>query len=251
MNVKDFGICVNTLTTSRKQTQPVSNQTLTDRAAAETALLWDCGDRIKVRFLNGMDAQRDAVKRVAPEWCESANLSFDFAPEGLPDITINFAPIDGLYYGVYNSLVGKASRGRVPSMNLTFPPGTTDEVVLRRYILHEFGHALGLIHEHQSPALDFHWNERVVLDWFHERVGWDEDMVRAQVLTPYQTETTTNTQFDPRSIMLYPIYPGWASSGRVTGWNNDLSDTDRLFIGTLYPKACSDKRHGPTGDVRP
>ena len=236
MEIKNFGVCVNTLPKCREQTLPISNQALTDRAAAETALHWDKGTRIKVHFLNGLADWHEAVEQIAPEWCVDTNISFDFSSGGLPDVTINFEPIDGLYHGIYNSFIGQASRGRVPSMNLAFPPGTTDLSILRRYILHEFGHALGLIHEHQSPGRGFAWNEQVVLDWFRDHVGWDEAEVREQVLTPWLTETITNTTFDPQSIMLYPIQPGWASGGLVTGWNDDLSDEDRRFIASLYPK---------------
>src|SRR5206468_4167586 len=140
-------------------------------------------------------------------------------------------------HGIFNSLLGKASRGRVPSMNLTFRPDTSSRTILKRYILHEFGHALGLIHEHQSPSRDFRWDEQAVIDWFRQNVGWNEEKVRQQVLTPFLTGTTSNTQFDPQSIMLYPLYPGWASSGLVTAWNDDLSDTDKRFIAELYPRA--------------
>jgi serralysin len=239
MDISDYGVCVNSLTPRREQTPPILNQQETPRAAAETALLWGERDRkLRVHFLDGPDSFHDAVRQTAPQWCAAVQmaggeLSFDFRPTGTPDITVNFAPIKG-QYGIYNSFIGQASRGRVPSMNLTFPPGTSDPAVLRRYILHEFGHALGLIHEHQSPGRDFAWNERAVIDWFRQYLGWGEQMVRQQVLEPYLTQTTTNTAFDPRSVMLYPIYPGWASTGLVTGWNDDLSETDKRLIARLY-----------------
>jgi hypothetical protein len=236
MDIGDYGVCVNDLAAQREQTPPILNQQETPRAAAETALLWRGLSTIKVHFLDSSPRTavfREAVQEIAPAWCAGTSLTFDFTVTGTPDVTINFAPIRG-QYGIYNSFLGRASRGRVPSMNLIFPPGTTDRSILKRYILHEFGHALGLIHEHQSPARDFRWNEQAVLDWFRQYVGWDEDVVRSQVLTPYLTATTSNTEFDPRSIMLYPIYTGWASSGLVTGWNDELSDTDRRFIADLY-----------------
>jgi hypothetical protein len=233
MNMQQYGVCANGLTPQGEQTPPIRIQQETPRAAAETDLLWKERKPIKVHFLNGDAKFHDAVREFAPEWCCEADLSLNFEPGGTPDITINFAPIRG-YYGIYNSFLGQASRGRVPSMNLIFPPHTSSRVVLKRYILHEFGHALGLIHEHQSPGVDFSWNEKEVIEWFDRHVGWDEEMVRRQVLTPYVTSSTSNTRFDPKSIMLYPIYPGWASSGVVTTWNDDLSETDRSFIANLY-----------------
>ena len=44
---------------------------------------------------------------------------------------------------------------KVPLMSCTMNLGFVD----RATVLHEFGHALGLIHEHQSPFNDdFRWN---------------------------------------------------------------------------------------------
>ena len=33
-----------------------------------------------------------------------------------------------------------------------------------RVILHEFGHALALVHEHQNSALSIQWNETAVIE---------------------------------------------------------------------------------------
>jgi hypothetical protein len=236
MSISAFGICANGLSPQGEQTPPIRNQQKTPRAAAETALLWEKGTAIKVHFLNGDARFHDAVREIAPQWCDKTDLRFDFTQGGSPDITINFAPIRGLD-GIYNSWLGQASRGHVPSMNLIFPPHTEDPTILKRYILHEFGHALGLIHEHQSPAVDFQWNEPAVIDWFDQYAGWDEETVRKEVLKPYVTATTSNTRFDPRSIMVYPIYPGWVMSGLTVPWNNELSDTDKRFITQLYPRS--------------
>src|SRR5438445_521773 len=41
----------------------------------------------------------------------------------------------------------------------------TPEVEYRRTVLHEFGHALGAIHEHQSPGGEIKWNKDVVYAW--------------------------------------------------------------------------------------
>ena len=60
-------------------------------------------------------------------------------------------------YGTYSSYLGTDARryartGRA-SMNLVFDPDDpqNDDDEFHRVILHEFGHALGLIHEHMRP----------------------------------------------------------------------------------------------------
>jgi len=38
-----------------------------------------------------------------------------------------------------------------PTMNYGWLKDDTDDVEYRRVVIHEFGHALGAIHEHQNP----------------------------------------------------------------------------------------------------
>src|SRR4051794_34511930 len=136
MNIDEYGVCANGFTPRGKQTARIRNQKETDRAAAETAVLWDNEQSIKVHFLNGNAKFHEAVKEIAPKWCSGTGIAFNFAQGGTtPDITINFAPMRGGSYGIYNSLLGQAARGSVPSMNLIFPPNTTSREVLTRYIL--------------------------------------------------------------------------------------------------------------------
>ena len=77
---------------------------------------------------------------------------------GQEDIKIDFMDNKGWW-----SAYGTVSRQRDPSMNLQFLGVDTPrysngqpapEGELRRIILHEFGHALGMMHEHQSPVSD-------------------------------------------------------------------------------------------------
>ena len=64
-------------------------------------------------------------------------------------------------------------------MNLGIGAATNIEQI-RRPVLHEFGHALGCIHEHQSPVAGIQWNEPVVIRTY-ALDGWDEATVRKNV----------------------------------------------------------------------
>ena len=45
-------------------------------------------------------------------------------------------------------------------------------------ILHEFGHALGLIHEHQNPIQAIDWNKpAVIADLSGPPNNWDRDTI--------------------------------------------------------------------------
>jgi len=70
-----------------------------------------------------------------------------------PRFRVTFDPNDGAW-----SWVGTDAR-RIPfnqaTMNLGFLDGGT--------AAHEFGHSIGLGHEHQNPVSGIEWNEEVVL----------------------------------------------------------------------------------------
>ena len=57
-------------------------------------------------------------------------------------------------------------------MNLDINDSTSEEEFARS-ILHEFGHALGMLHEHQSPANGIPWDETKLYDYYRAHYDWD------------------------------------------------------------------------------
>ena len=116
-------------------------------------------------------------------------------------------------------------------MNLGFLDGGT--------AAHEFGHAIGLAHEHQNPDGGIQWNEQVVL---RELAGppnnWDEETIRHNVLRKYSADQIMGTRFDPDSVMLYFFPDSWTLNGKGTKANEVLSQMDKEFVAgaRMYPK---------------
>ena len=102
-------------------------------------------------------------------------------------------------------------------------------------ILHEFGHALGLKHEHQNPKLSIKWDEPAIIAHLQRTQGWDEATIRHNVLNRLDVTQTNSTAFDEASIMLYPIPNLWTIGDFEVGGNTTLSKTDKEFIRELYP----------------
>jgi hypothetical protein len=116
-------------------------------------------------------------------------------------------------------------------MNLGFMDGGTTA--------HEFGHAIGLAHEHQNPAGGMQWNEEVVIRELAKSPNfWDEATARHNVLRKYEADQIKGTQFDPHSIMLYFFPADWTINGIGTKANETLSALDKAFIAgaKMYPK---------------
>lgn len=70
--------------------------------------------------------------------------------------------------------------------------------------IHEFCHALGMVHEHQNPRNNpIQWNEDVAYCYFHTVNGWDEATVHHNVLERYAEDEINGTEYDRASIMVY------------------------------------------------
>lgn len=200
------------------------------RAIMPIGKVWMNGSTLRVRFLGGTSAQQAKAQEQALWWTQFANLTFDFNNAQDAEIRIAFDPSDGAW-----SYIGTDNRSiplNQPTMNLGFMDGGT--------AAHEFGHAIGLAHEHQNPAGGIEWNEAAVLQSLKGPPNnWDEATIRHNVLNKYQVNQIHGTAFDPDSIMLY-FFPGsWVKSGVGTHANEVLSSMDKAYIASAqaYPKA--------------
>lgn len=197
-------------------------------AIAVATKLWINGSNLQVRFIGGTSAQQAKAKEQAQWWLPHANLKFEFNNAPGAEIRIAFDSSDGAW-----SYIGTDCQGiprNQPTMNLGFLDGGT--------AAHEFGHAIGLAHEHQNPEGGIEWNEEVVIrDLSGPPNDWTLDQIRHNVLDKYSADQIRGTKFDPESIMLY-FFPGtWVRSGIGTKQNDVLSDIDKAFIASekAYP----------------
>lgn len=201
------------------------------RAISPIGKTWMNGSTLHVRFIGGTAAQRAKAQEQAGWWTAVANLNlvFDNAPGA--EIRISFDANDGAW-----SYVGTDGRD-IPlneaTMNLGFLDGGT--------CAHEWGHALGLAHEHQNPAGGIQWNEAVVIREMAKSPNfWDADTTRHNILQRYRADQVNGTSFDPKSIMLYFFPADWTTNGIGTEANETLSVVDKQFIAgaKMYPKTA-------------
>jgi Astacin (Peptidase family M12A)/Bacterial pre-peptidase C-terminal domain len=211
------------------------------RAIAPVGKQWINGSTLRIRFMQGTEAQKDMVRDIAPEWTRHANLDFEFTDDPRAEIRVTFDPNDGAW-----SYVGTDNSG-IPLHAATLNLGWQDASV----ILHEFGHMIGLAHEHQNPDGGIIWNEaQVIADLSGPPNFWDEPTIRHNVLDKYSADQVHGTTFDPKSIMLYAFPDNWTSNTGATSENNALSDRDVSFIASekMYPGRNAP---GPSPAIQP
>jgi hypothetical protein len=213
--------------------EPAAVPGQTPRAAFERQKLWDVGQVLRVAFLEGTKEQQDIVRLFAPQWSQHGNIKFDFVNNAKPDIRITFDPRDGAW-----SYVGRDC-ATIPRSQPTMNLGWQDEGV----VLHEFGHAIGMIHEHENPSGGIKWNKEAV---YRDLAGspnfWDRETIDNNMFSVYSRSQVNATKVDRLSIMLYAIPAEWTLDGFRSEPNEVLSDQDKKFVG--------DKRNYPLDGPR-
>lgn len=203
------------------------------RGLVDPYYLWDNGSTLKVRFMSGSPLMRDKVKSYAKEWEQYANIHLEFVDYGDADIRVNLDDKGG-----HNSVIGQLAKG-IPQDVKTMNLDTTDFATydaMHRTVLHEFGHAIGLLHEHYSPLAGIPWNKELVYQELGKSQGWDKMTVDVNLFQQYALTYTHGTSYDRTSIMHYPVLARWTTNGYAVPWNNNLSVGDKALVASLYPK---------------
>jgi hypothetical protein len=165
-------------------------------------------------------------------WNSASGLQFVFGRDN-PEIRIAFSSRGSWSYVGMDALDIPAS---APTMNLGWLTPALPYSDARQVVLHEFGHAVGMIHEHNSPRAHIPWNEPAVIEYYMCRHGWSEARIRDNILAPAPAENgVAQTVYDSTSIMHYMIPPelltdpNWRAS-----YNTTLSAEDRRLAAEWY-----------------
>lgn len=211
------------------------------RAALLVGTHWGAKRRLSVGFIGGSPAVRQRVANIATAWTRTrADLSFDFwmgldIDPTSADIRVSFVQ-NGRSWSVLGTTARQVPRDE-PTMNLGWLTEVLPEDQARSVILHEFGHALGLIHEHQNPHRPIQWDvDAVVRDLSGPPNNWDAATIQTNMFAQYSDADLLATDTDPASIMMYAIPQRWTLDDFEVGFNSTLSADDIRLIETAYPK---------------
>jgi serralysin len=204
------------------------------RSAVIRTKLWSIGQVIRVKFMDSLsNPLRLRIEKAAREWELYANVRFQFVRRGKAEIRIGLDARDGSWSYMGRDALYLDSLSS--TMNFGWFSDRTPDYEIRRTTLHEFGHALGLIHEHQHPLQNIQWDLEKVYTYYAQTQGWKKEDVDQNLFRKYSSVQTQFCQYDPLSIMHYPVSKLLTLDGSEVRWNIQLSAEDKNFIARMYP----------------
>lgn len=187
---------------------------------------------IGVKFLGGTEFQKQKVAQYASEWNSALpgfELIFQDGPCNIGVIRVAFSPTGGNH-----SAIGTKSTGIAidqPTMNLAIVEQGEDESEIKRVVQHEFGHALGLLHEHlHADAPRFEWTDAMYA--YFEGKNWGREKINA-AMKHRASPNETCLGFDQTSVMIYPIPSSWTSTG-FSATPSEINKNDRECLRRHY-----------------
>lgn len=192
---------------------------------------WKPGRILRIAFMGTPDQKvRDKIVSFAREWLKYVNLTFDFVDGQNGDIRISTEPGGSWSYIGTDATLIPANKA---TMNYGWLTSDTPDEEYGRVVLHEFGHALGAIHEHQHPEAGIPWNRQNVYAYY-ARMGWSKEQVDNNIFAKYDGDQLNTSAYDRASIMHYAVPNQLTVGDWEIGWNTNLSDLDKSFMRNQY-----------------
>ncbi|MGF6112685.1 hypothetical protein HKK52_14600 [Pseudomonas sp. ADAK2] len=221
---------------------PTSGSRRNKRAAVKHTHFWAPGRTLRIAFLNGDQAFKDATIAAANNWLPHVNLKFDFVDGETGDIRISCTP------GTYWSTVGTDALLQEEGATMGLSPDMRMPAFFAANVMHEFGHVLGAQHEHQHPEVNIPWNKPALYEAHggnaddYEEDGEDDDyydyvrdLIKQRYLNRLDANEVRHSSYDPKSIMHYAIRQEWTHGDFKIDLNLVLSEKDKAFMAEAYP----------------
>lgn len=202
-----------------------------------TSKKWENGRTLRVWLDSAGAGVAERVRPYFLRWTQYANIHFEFVLEReAAEIRVGFA--EGMGSWSYMGTDALTIPKNEHTMNFGWLTPGESETEFRRVVLHEAGHALGAIHEHQNPSGGIPWDRETVIRYYSGPPNnWSLEDIEHNIFYRYSESQTNFTRFDPHSIMAYPVPNEFTIGDFHVPFNTDLSEQDEAFMAWCYPPA--------------
>lgn len=206
----------------------------------EDTPIWD-QDTITFQFLDGTIKQKNEVRKFAKLWERYTGITFEYT-NSKPSF-LNFKK----YYKI--TFKGNSNESTQGAINGIIRLGhLSDDVIFRKTtILHEFGHMLGLGHEHQREDRPLILSHYKIIDSCVSEQKQSRSWCKENLNDINHSKVFIESAYDSESVMHYDLNSVIKKDSRLLDLlpetrDNSLSFTDKYYIAMLYNQNISDAR---------
>ena len=206
------------------------------RLTVATNKMWPTEQVITVAFApnEASDFVTNKVKQFAQVWETVANIKFNFSNDWRNAmVKVGFSKGNGSWSWLGRDVLNNQFGNK--TMNFGWFDNNTSEAEFSRVVIHEFGHALGFIHEHQAAGANINWDIAKVYAFFQANDGWSPADVDRNVFAKYSQTSTNGSAYDKSSIMHYFFPEGLTTDNATFTVNTTISSLDKQFTRDIYP----------------
>ena len=204
----------------------------------EDTKIWN-QDSITFYFSDGSDQQKSEVKRFAKLWQRYIGIKFKYTNNKPTFFSFK------KYYTI--TFKGSSNQSTKGAVNGTIHLGDlSDNSIFRKTtILHEFGHMLGLGHEHQRKDRPLALNNSSLINDCIQNQNQPGTWCKENLTNITDTEVFIESEYDSSSIMHYALKNIVGGNKKLLNTlpndnSNTLSYTDKYYIAMLYNQNISD-----------
>jgi hypothetical protein len=240
------------------------------RAAFLNGSKWKNNSVIKIGFLKGQIQFQN--QELDSEWNQhKQDFTIQIINKNIiPLINLKFkwdVPIDEADVRIsYNKQLGSFSllgtqalqsrNTKEPTMNLGWIDDDTDfdSEIYRGtgiVIMHEFGHLLGMIHEHSRADAKLEWNEQLVIQTLGQPPNnWSPQQCSEQIFNRYKLSQFNGSTYDKYSVMEYYFPNNFFINKPDLPKVTHLSRLDKIWMNKEYPGKTLPPNIGPSGPTK-
>lgn len=200
--------------------------------AVVTHKRWKVPVRLGVKFLDSPSQEfKNKLLAHANLWNKTADVQFS---ESTSNDGVRLSRESGGYWSFMGTDIRHIPVNQ-PTMNLEGFTVNTRESEWPRVVCHEFGHTLGMPHEHTLPELQERLHREKVIREYARTQGWTRRDVISQIFPPPE-DVIASEHADPESVMAYSFGGHLTKDGQPILGGSRINERDYAFVATIYPK---------------